>query len=391
MSDPFDLSACKLLITMEATEEIALERLPGSSVRGALFEALLRRFCMNPEARTCAECALNPTCPVAGLVAPLRDEHPRGRDTPRPFVIAVETGRTREAQGGAPDAAGDGGRVERDAGTALSERRLAAGEEFTLAVTLFGRAIAYFPYVALSLPVIERVGIGRPLRAHRGQRGRPRVARIEALQPFSGERESLYRGEGEAARAPTLLITPEMVAARAAELPTDRLTVDFVTPTRLIAEGRLLRRPEMRALALRLVERLEALEQAYGSTRGAVGADEAEDDQAAHTRRRERYRAFERLAQGVRVARDETRWVEATSHSARQQRSLPIGGFVGEVTFEGELGGLRELLAWGEVAHAGKNAVKGDGCMRVKASESERHAERALLVMRRTDERMPSA
>ncbi|MGH2501877.1 MAG: CRISPR system precrRNA processing endoribonuclease RAMP protein Cas6, partial [Ktedonobacterales bacterium] len=154
----------------------------------------------------------------------------------------------------------------------------------------------------------------------------------------------------------------------ATKLPDDRLTVEFVTPTRLVAGGRLLRRPDVRALTLRLVERLEALEQAYGPALGAEGTEGAEGDQAAHARRRERYLAFEREARAVRVARDETRWLEVMSHSARQQRAIPIGGFVGEVTFEGALRGLRELLAWGEIAHAGKNAVKGDGCMRVRAA-----------------------
>lgn len=365
---PFALSACRLVITLEATEAIALERYAGSSLRGALYEALLRRFCMNREARSCAECPLNGTCPVAGLVAPLRDEHPRGRDTPRPFVIAAEAmiGDVRGNSGG-----------ENGAGFSPSrqELRLEAGERFAFRVTLMGRARSFFPYVALSLSTLEKHGIGRPLREHQGQRGRPCLVRVEAEQPFTGEREVVYEAGERAARTPSLVVTPEMVAARAAELPTDRLLLEFKTPMRLVSEGRLLRRPEARALALRLVERLEALEEAYGggdvvSLRQA-GGEGAEDAQLAHERRRERYQAVGRAAQGVEVTRDETRWVDVTSHSARQQRSMPIGGFMGEAMIEGDLAPLRELLVWGEVAHGGKNAVKGDGCFQVKAEAVE--------------------
>lgn len=370
----FDLNACQLRITLEATEVIALEQYAGSSLRGALYEALLRRFCMNPTATSCAVCPLNATCPVAGLVAPLRDEHPRGRDTPRPFVIAAESALLGISGDGSPKGAQESrasdatdaidaiGAGDEDTSAPMRARahqevQLEAGQTFTFAMTLFGRAIAYFPYLALSFSVLERRGMGRPLRAHRGRRGRPRLARIEAVQPFTGERETLFSAGEQVARAPTLLITPEVVAARALSLPTDRLVVDFATPMRLIVDKRVLIHPDARTLALRLVERLEALEQAYSD---AISS--GVEEHTAHAFRRERYLRVERQAREIQVVEDETRWVDITSYSTRQGRSMPIGGFIGQATLEGALEPLRELLVWGEVAHAGKNAVKGDGC-----------------------------
>ena len=90
------------------------------------------------------------------------------------------------------------------------------------------------------------------------------------------------------------------------------------------------------------------------------------DEQTAHERRRERYLNVERQTRDVRVVADETRWVDVTSYSARQHCFMPIGGFVGQATIAGDLKPLRELLVWGEIAHAGKNAVKGDGCFHVR-------------------------
>src|SRR5579885_3576161 len=82
-----NLTAYYLRYTIRATEALELEQHPGSALRGSLFQALLKRFCVNQDAPECASCPLVQTCPVRALVAPLRDEFPRGRDVPRPFVV----------------------------------------------------------------------------------------------------------------------------------------------------------------------------------------------------------------------------------------------------------------------------------------------------------------
>ena len=328
------LQAYVLRISAEATEPILLDQHPGSSLRGALLHALLRRFCMEPTSHSCAECQLNATCPVAGLAAPLRDENPRGRDVPRPFVLAV-----------APSSAT---RVGTD-----QEQGLQYTDGGTLAfdMSLFGTAVTYFPYLALSMPALELLGMGRWV-SELGRRGRPQIKCIECLDPFGDQTEALYvRGE-KTVRSPTLAVNSEMIAARAIRFPVSRLTVHFLTPTRLIADGQIMHTPHMHVLAQRLLERLDALDEAYGSEHDA-------DPSGEH--RRARYHEVSELARGVRMVANETRWVDVTSYSARQRRTTPIGGFVGRATYEGDLTQLRDLLAWGEIVHVGKNTVKGDG------------------------------
>jgi hypothetical protein len=333
-----DLQAHVLRITAEVTEPLMLDEHPGSSVRGALFQALLRRFCTNRDAPTCAECPLNQTCPVAGLVAPLRDEHPRGRDIPRPFVLAT-------AWVAVPS---DGPTQDQE----HRGHRLGPGQRFHVRLTLFGRAIAYLPYIALSMPTIEAIGLGRPLAANQGRRVRFRVERIDVVDPFGEEAQPLYQRGQTAVASPMLTVAHERIAARADHLCSARLTLRFLTPTRLVAGGQLVRCPDLSVLTSRLAERLDALEREYG----AVG------DQPAPIDTRERARMLADQASRITLVRDETRWVEVSSHSARQKRSTPIGGLVGVATYEGDFAlPLRELLVWGEVLHVGKNAVKGDG------------------------------
>ena len=344
------LRAHVLRIGIEASEPMELDEHPGSSLRGALFNALLRRFCTNPSARTCAECPLNLTCPVSSLVAPLRDEAARGQDVPRPFVLAPTIGCSSPR----------GAEYDQSA-----RRYLAAGEAFSFDLTIFGQAARLFPYVALSMPTLEALGLGRRMATLGGRRGRPRVMRIDEIDPFEStgeQRMALYRRAEPKAHAPTLAITAAEVRARAASLPVDRLHVRFLTPARLIAEGQLVRRPDFHVLARRLVERLEALEREYGESAGAGSDTFAMEDQ------RTRYLRLGALAEGVQLVQDETRWVDVASYSARQGRATPIGGIVGSAVFEGELTEeLRELLVWGEIIHVGKNAVKGDGLVCVEA------------------------
>jgi hypothetical protein len=332
------LSAHHLRYTIQATEPLELEQHPGSALRGALFQALLNGFCMNKAATECATCPLVQTCPVSALVAPLREEHPRGRDLPRPFVVrpplvaaAAET---------------DGLRLE-------------PGQQVTFGLTLIGRAGRLFPYVVLAAPGMERNGLGRALREHRWRRGRFTVERIEAVHLFRGVQTPLFVRGAQQVHAPELEITAADIAKRAAALPDGLLSLRFLTPTRLTAEKSLLSRPEAGLLLRRLAERMDALEREYAPDQ-PLRASEAAPAIG-------RWYAVAETA-SLQLARCDVRWVDAKSYSTRQRRMLPIGGFVGTATYTGEmLPALRELLVWGEVLHVGKNCVKGDGWYQIEA------------------------
>jgi hypothetical protein len=69
------------------------------------------------------------------------------------------------------------------------------------------------------------------------------------------------------------------------------------------------------------------------------------------------------------MAADRTHWVHLESYSTRQRRATPIGGLVGAAVYEGDLAPFRPWLVWGQFTHVGKNAVKGDGWMRVEAAD----------------------
>lgn len=335
-----NLTAYHLRYTIQATEALELEQHPGSALRGSLFQALLKRFCVNQEAPECSSCPLVQTCPVSALVAPLRDEFPRGRDVPRPFVIRPP--------------------LITAAGQDTEGLRLEAGEQVTFGLTLFGKAGKLFPYVVLAAQMMEQHGLGRPLREHRWRRGRFALERIEAAHPFTGAQVTLFERSKPQVRAPELAITAEDVVARAAALSSGHISLRFLTPTRLTEHGALVHQPEPSALVRRLAERLDMLEQAYVPVQAQQPAGDVPKVAG-------RWRAVAAAAD-LQMTSSEARWVDTKSYSSRQQRALPIGGFVGAATFTGAFTpALRELLVWGEVVHVGKNCVKGDGWYQIEA------------------------
>jgi len=104
-------------------------------------------------------------------------------------------------------------------------------------------------------------------------------------------------------------------------------------------------KPEFRVLIQRLLERISTLAREYGG--GAF------DEHLKYHLVGE--------ASEVELVRDGTRWVDLESYSTRKRGTTPIGGLVGEATYEGDLTPFLPWLIWGQFTHVGKNAVKGDG------------------------------
>lgn len=323
------LTIHQLEITIEATTPLALDPYCGSALRGAFFRALWERFCANHEAETCYACPLNSACPVATLIAPLRDEAPRGRDIPRPYIITpLYTGKERYD----PE------------------------EVYRFGLSLIGDASKFYPYVLRALLEMEQHTLGHPLKELKGRRGSFRLRKVEAVHPFILQRTCLWQ---QGAKYPEKLqggVTVEDVRERASQLSRETLSIHFLSPTRLIAGEHVLRKPDFTALVLRMAERLEQIQQTYGQC-------DASEPQGG----REWYLTLKTQASQVELVKDETRWVDVRSYSNRQHQHIAIGGLLGMVSFVGPLADFHELLIWGELLRVGKNIVKGAGFYQIEA------------------------
>ncbi len=318
-----DLVTHHLLFITEVMTPLELDEHSGAALRGNLFESVWRRFCTNKASPSCAECSLHTVCPVSTLVAPLREENGRGRDIPRPYIILPPLG---------------------------GARCFAPGEPLTFGLTLFGSIIHLLPYIMLSLQTLESVGLGRRVQTQNGKRGQFTVKQVETYNPLNGKREVIYRSGKPIVGASTISVTVADVQAKAAALAKEKITLEFLTPTRIKDQEHPIRRIEFRPIFHRLLERLTALRVEYGN-----GQEQSYEER----------KHFVDLAQRIHCIDDAMHWEEVSSYSRRIKELSSISGFVGHATFAGDLSPFLEFLVWGELTHVGKNCVKGNGWYRI--------------------------
>ncbi len=343
------LTAHHLRFKLRVETAIELEQHQGAALRGMLFNALrgpkhnpALGFCTQRHLPTCAECALLAVCPVAGLVATLNPEAERGRDIPRPYAIT-------------PPLSG--------------QMRYEPGELFNFGLTLFGQALALFPYVVMAMRQAGPAGLGKrlPPAGNGGpyRRGRFTVEAAAAINLLTGEVQDILEPNSRLVQQPALpvthaqiLETSRLLLATAPGQPPESddslldFTLIFQTPVRLIVDKKLLKTPHFGPLFHRLLDRLLALERAFGG-RGEASIDK---------------NGLLALADQVRLVTNQTHWQEVWSYSARQSRKTPISGLVGSATYRASRqvwAGLLPFVLWGQVIHIGKNAVKGDGMIAV--------------------------
>jgi hypothetical protein len=306
---------------------------------------------------------LKAACPYGQIFEPSpppgTDRLRLNQDIPRPFVIRPPFCATSTAGDGIP---------------------------LTFELILIGSALDYLPYFLITFRELGQQGIGIA-------RGRYTIRRVLALHnlltPVAGAstsyRPSLLAGEAQSEgveiySASEQLVRPsphrltfddchrlasewtagseQRVANSTTQLPcpsqlfTDnrqRLTVRFLTPTHLKANGTVVTRPDFHHLIKRLRDRINALAHFYCG-------DALEVD----------FKAFGERAESIRAVSCRIRWEDRDRRSWRTGQSHDMGGFVGEVTYEGDLQEFLPLLILGQYTHVGKYAVWGNGQYEVR-------------------------
>jgi hypothetical protein len=298
-------------------EPIPLPPNAGSTLRGGFGYVLKRMVCYRSDAK-CEQCDLGNDCVYGYLfrTAPPDDAEVLSTLTAvtRPFVIEPPM-----------------------------ERREVYTPEDRLAfhVALIGRGIAYLPYFVLGFQQLGNAGLGP-------QRGRFALQEVTALR--GTEQASVFDVTDGTIREVDLAVDHAALEAQAQTLPTDRLDVAFLTPTRLKHRGELMwEGPPFHVLVRRLFDRISSLAYFHCGERWEID-----------------FRGWIERAKEVRIADAATTWADWSRYSGRQDRRIKMGGLVGPVAYEGDLAPYRALLALGSLIHVGKGTVMGNGRMALK-------------------------
>lgn len=294
-------------VTFRVEDPLRLPPYKGSVLRGAFGATFKRLVCVMPH-RNCDICLLRQQCVYA-----VDFETPVGTPgaskkafAPHPFVLEPPS-EMRTAY--APD------------------------ETLTFRLVLIGRAIHHLPYFIYTLDEMGKTGLGK---------GRARC-RIEEVRRIGADGSSRPVYDGVSKQ----LVTGWPVVS-GADLNGVReeasVTLDFVTPTRMRVENDLLIDLDFETLTRALLRRISLLSRHH--CEGAVALD---------------YRGLVDRSRHVRTERRDLRWYDWERYSARQRTTMKLGGFVGQITFKGEMGEFLPLLRAGEQLHVGKGTAFGLG------------------------------
>jgi CRISPR-associated endoribonuclease Cas6 len=299
----------------------------GNMLRGGFGHAF-RRLCCVPQCKDARTCPLANSCPYKAMFEPSppqgAERLSKNQDIPRPFVFR------------APQ---------------TSQTRFVPGQRFEFGLVLIGRALDFLTYFVLSFRELAEEGLGL-------NRAKCTLARVEQVKtssngsgPHDRQADVIYTAEDQLFRAAELASADAWMKSRLQDMPASegdhaiqRLTVRFLTPTFLRADGEVIRRPEFHHVFKRLRDRINALSTFFGD--GPVEAD---------------FRGLGERAEGVRTVSSTTDWMERFRTSSKTRQRHELSGFVGQVTYEGNLNEFLPWLTLGELVHVGKHTAWGMG------------------------------
>ncbi|MCI0615168.1 CRISPR system precrRNA processing endoribonuclease RAMP protein Cas6 [bacterium] len=304
--------------------EIILPRSNKTNVlRGAFGWECRRLVCGSNFENDCTECGRMKSCPYAVIFEPTppygAQQLRNYQDIPRPYLFRVE-----------PDQRVHYGKAD----------------PIIFHLTLVGTAIEYLPYFIVVFRELGTIGIGV-------NRGKFQIETIEALDVAAcNTRTLIYSCEDNLVRNDTRNFGVAGIEKKVNEFKSfNSVSLRFITPTKLIFQEREIFEPEFHHIFKRQRDRISSLLYFYC---GYEPNDEV----------KELYRLLGELSEKVQTDSLSIQRVEQFRITRRKEHH-PLSGFVGEISFSGDLKPFLPFLIAGEALGVGKNTVFGNGWYKI--------------------------
>lgn len=322
------LNFAQFQFTISPIERLRLPAFKGSTLRGGFGTAFKQMVCLLRK-ESCVNCILkekcaycqifeSPRCDAAGI------ERKASHD-PHPFVIEAPL----EAR-----------------------QRYLPGERVCFNLILVGKGADYFPYFILAFEELGRIGIGLG-------KGNFQLMKVENLSDVTGAQgEVMYDNESQTVRTKYRVTSFSDVLEQSRHLNPYAVTLHFLTPTRIKQRGDLIAEMDFETFMRNLLRRLSWLSELYCGQKWDL-------DYAA---------LLEQARNGVHTKNAELRWYDWERYSSRQNKKLKMGGFVGNITYEGEMRDFLPFVKMGEYLHIGQGTTFGLGKYIMEISGSQLHS-----------------
>lgn len=329
-----------------ALEPIILPVYKGSTFRGGFGYAFKRVVCAIRD-KECPDCILKGKCVYSYVF-----ETPPPSDTkimrkykaaPHPFVIEPPSEKRRGYK---------------------------PGDEIQFGLTLIGRAIDYLPYFIYTFDELGKIGIGKGKAKYELKTVSSHEAIVnshESAVKNTGKDKIIYTSDTKTLKSFETSKLPLDLWGLSQDLPAERsaavesglspklISLSFLTPTRILYDSHLTLDLEFHILIRNLLRRLSLL--SYFHCNG----DPTDWD----------FKGIIEKAKEVKVKEKNLRWYDWERYSGRQETRIKMGGFVGDITFEGDIKPFMPLIEAGEVLHVGKGTGFGLGKYVIVKDNSE--------------------
>lgn len=305
----------KFTLTIEAVEELHLPYYKGSTFRGG-FGNMFRRIACALKSQDCTECMLRSKCIYAYIFetppnenADIMNMH-KYETVPHPFVIEPPEGDSKDG---------------------FKKSVVKPGEELVFNLILIGRATDYLPYFIYTFEELGKIGIGKG-------RGKYKLLRVNNGNNtvYSSKTKTIVKTETDYIKIPEDFKPKEKPSM---------LTLHFLTPVRIKYNRDLVVKPEFHMLIRALLRRLGLLYYFHCGNRKPLWD----------------HKVIISHAEGIVIKDSRLKWFDWERYSTRQDTRMRLGGFVGEVSYSGDLESFLPYLRAGEILHIGKGTSFGLG------------------------------
>lgn len=307
MLDEFEIA--KFVLSFLALEEGHLPEYKGSVLRGGFGYVFRNIVCFHKQ-EECQDCSFQDRCAYSYIFETSPTEKSKRfssySDVPRPFVVEPSN---------------------------EQKRSFAKGDSLQFGLVLIGKAIEYFPYFVFCFDELGKKGLGRE-----------RVKfRLQDVCGFDFEKEqyiSVYETKEH-------LLKDNLPTICASELTfqtEQTLSLEFLTPTRIKYRGKYISDMEFHVMLRNLLRRISMLMLFHCETKLEIDNDKLIKE-----------------AKMVDVLDWNLQWNDWVRYSTRQNTRMKLGGFIGNVTYTGELEKFMPFVTLGEQIHLGKNTTFGLG------------------------------
>lgn len=301
-------------------EEIHLPLYKGSTLRGGFGHAFKRVVCIQKR-RECSDCMVKSTCVYSYVfeTSPPEDTEILRlyKNVPHPFVIEPPL---------------------------TSQRIFKKGEEITFNLVLIGKAIRYLPYFIYTFDELGRIGIGKGKgKFHlKSVTSEIKGHGTEDKSENAGENGIIYSVEDKILHNHFRVITAKDIFA--SNNSPSEIEIEFLTPTRMVFNERLVAEIEFHHIIRTLLRRISSL--SYFHCGELLELD---------------FKKLIENAENIQCTDSKLRWYDWERYSARQDTRMKMGGVIGRAVFEGDLEEFMPLIALGEYVHVGKGTSFGLG------------------------------